>query len=253
MFKDACNFCNLQLDNLDKTLCYSFVLQHPANRIVVRIEHPQIYLIRAYKIHSNSCVEPIELPNDNYEFRQSRIEFANSSVMRPCTYTVSTYSDLIDRFATDKNTPYNVLGVVLRQDNTHCKLRNPTYVNVQVLRGNTPRMDYQYVWLRKNNKLSEFLLYFPEYKPLMSAFRKSLHAFTSQLFNNYVSCYICKQNKIYYFTGFYQRHMKYLHHIYINSLMPLRRSVTKQTVIDYVNQLDISVQLIAIQYNLDTA
>lgn len=251
MFKDACEFCNLQLDNLDKTLCYSFILQHPNNRIVVRINHPQIYLIRVYKIHLYNQVNPIELPDNNYDFRQLGIGFENSSVQIPARYTFTTYEELIERFATNWKTPYNILGVVIRHNNIHCKIRNPTYLYVRHLRGKTPRMDYHYLWLRKNNILSDFFIYFPEYKTEMLLLRKSLHTFTGQLFNNYVNCYIYKQNKICYFNDFYQRHMKHLHHIYINTLLPLRKSITLNIVIDYVNMLDVNIQLTAIRYNLN--
>jgi hypothetical protein len=251
MFKDACVFCNLQLDNLDKTLCYSFILQHPNNRIVVRIKHPQIYLIRVYKIHSYNQVEQIDLPDNNYDFRQMGIGFENSSVQIPARYTFTTYDELIERFATAWKTPYNILGVVISHGHLHCKIRNPTYLHVQYLRGKTPRMDYHYLWLRKNNILSDFFIYFPEYKSEMLSLRKSLHTFTGQLFSNYVNCYIYKKNKIDYFNEFYQRHMKQLHHIYITTLLPLRKSISMNIVIDYVNMLDINIQVTAIRYNLD--
>lgn len=250
MFIDACNFCNLQLDNLDKQLCYSFVLQHPNNRIVVKVPHPQIYLISVYKIYSNTNIEYIELPDNNYDFRQLNMGFSNSSVQIPTRYTFTTYNELVERFATNIKTPYNVLGIILRHGNIHCKIRNPTYLLVQMLRGTSPRIDYHYVWLRKNNKLADFFIYFPEYKNEMLLLRNSLHAFTGQLFTNYVNCYIYKQNKIEYFNEVYQRHMKQLHKIYLYSLLPARKSITKQIVIEYVNTLDIPLQVAAIKYNL---
>ena len=44
MFLDACNYVNLDFDYLDKSLCYSFILQHPENRIVSPIVEKGIYL-----------------------------------------------------------------------------------------------------------------------------------------------------------------------------------------------------------------
>ena len=45
MFLEALKENNLHLDLLNRDLCYSFVLQHPENRIVVPFDKPQLYLI----------------------------------------------------------------------------------------------------------------------------------------------------------------------------------------------------------------
>jgi hypothetical protein len=246
MFTDACNFCNLQLDNLEKTLCYSFVLQHPNNRIVVAFRHPTIYLVRAYRIHPGNQVELIELPSTNYSFRQDFVGFEHSSVQVPTRYTFHSYAELESRFAQLSVTPYNVLGVVIRHHHHHCKIRNPTYLKVRDLRGVSSRLDYNYLRLRKIDKVSEFLLYFPEYKHDMSTIRRMLHTFTGQLYLNYVACYIYKQNNLGYFNAVYQRHMKQIHYIYLTHLKNNNKSINKYIVIEYVNGLDIKLQLQAI-------
>ena len=50
MFLDAMNHRGLEFEDLDKTCCYSFVLQHPQNRIVVPISEPTLILTNKYKI-----------------------------------------------------------------------------------------------------------------------------------------------------------------------------------------------------------
>lgn len=255
MFIDACAFCNLQLCKLDKNICYSFVLKHPNNRIVGVIKHPQIYLIRAYKIHPNQVIEHIALPGTNYEFRQMGIGFEHSSVQIPAKYDFTCYDELFDRFASYKKTPYNVMGVVLKHvylSHIHSKIRNPTYNDVRSLRGTTPKLDLHYLWLRKNNKLMDFLGYYPEYKADMYKYRKALHIFTGQLYNNYVNCYIYKDNNLCYFSDIYQRHMKRIHHIYLTKLVPINKSINKQYVIDYVNNLDIPIQVQSIRCDAST-
>ena len=46
LFFEACNANNFNLNTLDRRFCYSFVLQHPLNRIVTPTNMPMIYLIK---------------------------------------------------------------------------------------------------------------------------------------------------------------------------------------------------------------
>ena len=50
MFLEAAVLNGLVLENLDRRYCYSFVLQHPENRIVVSFSQPQLYLVAVYHI-----------------------------------------------------------------------------------------------------------------------------------------------------------------------------------------------------------
>ena len=60
LFYETCEYCNFSLDMLDKGNCYSFVFQHPKNRLVNKITNPNLYLISSYKNNNNNTFE--ELP-----------------------------------------------------------------------------------------------------------------------------------------------------------------------------------------------
>ena len=53
MFLEAAKENNLVLENLNRKLCYSFVLQHPSNRIVIPIHKPQLYLVAIFYIDNS--------------------------------------------------------------------------------------------------------------------------------------------------------------------------------------------------------
>jgi hypothetical protein len=101
-----------------------------------------------------------------------------TGVKFPEKYDFSTYTKLIDNFASP-NTPYNILGVIIRNTETgdRTKIRNPTYEEVRHLKGNQSKLQYQYLCLRQNGKMPEFLKYYPELKPEMSKFRDNVHLF----------------------------------------------------------------------------
>jgi hypothetical protein len=50
MFLEACAVCNFDIQTLNPKFCYSFVLQHPDNRIVIPIKTALLYLTDVYEI-----------------------------------------------------------------------------------------------------------------------------------------------------------------------------------------------------------
>ena len=50
MFEEACKSCNFNIQLLEKNISYSFVLQHPENRIVTAFSSPLLWLIEANHI-----------------------------------------------------------------------------------------------------------------------------------------------------------------------------------------------------------
>jgi hypothetical protein len=150
------------------------------------------------------------------------------------------------------NTPYQVLGVVLRNNSTgiRTKLRNPVYENVRHLRGNQPKMQYQYLSLRKNGSVRDFLKYYPEYKKEFSFFRRGLHDFTHALYENYVSCYIKKEKPLIEFPENFRTHMFHIHKRYLDELRPNNMFVTNSEVIKYVNEMPTTLQMYSLNYTM---
>ena len=251
MFQEAALHCNLCLDRLNKEFSYSFVLQHPENRIVVPIKEPVLYLVAAYKItNTDNSVEVT--PYHSSYFSQSKCYLTNeTSVRYPTLYTFDTYWNLIDRF-TSMNTPYDVMGVVLYNMNTgeRAKVRNPTYEQVRNLRGNQPKLQYQYLCLRKEGRIKDFLKYYPEYKNEFSCFRDQVHMFTNTLYENYVSCYIKKQHELNHYPPQFKTHMYTLHQHYLQELREKKEYITKPFVQKYVNELHPSLLMYCINYNM---
>lgn len=247
MFLETLTTCNLDLDNLNKEFSYSFVLQHPENRIVVPFFKPKLYLVAAYFIIQNSSMFVV-YTCDLKKIKESWI-FEKTDVQFPKIYEINNYTDLIEKYAS-MNTPYDNLGVVIHNTSTgeRCKIRNPVYEQVRQLKGNQPKLQYQYLVLRQEGRIKEYLKYYPETKKYFSQFRDQLHLFTNTLFSNYLSCYIKKDKPLDEFPLQYRNHMFSLHQLYLNDLREKKLFINNTIVIKYVNSLHPSQQMFSINY-----
>ena len=247
MFLEAAKKNNLILENLNRNLSYSFVLQHPNNRIVIPIKKPQLYLVAIYCIDNNDKNNITVFTTD---LQESTEYWLTTTIKFPETYAFNEYNELIDKYAS-MNTSYDKLGFVLYNKKTghRTKIRNPVYEEVRHLRGNQSKLQFQYLTLRKEGKMNEFLKLFPENKKECSFFRGQLHLFTNTLFENYISCYIKKEKPLKEFSPQYRRHMFHLHEYYKNELKGQKLFVTKKIVIDFVNNLQPQFLMYSLNYN----
>jgi hypothetical protein len=249
MFMEACVANNFYFQTLNPEYCYSFVLQHPDNRIVTPFNKPQLYLISVYKIiHEN---DKIIIEEQDIEDVKTYGLWSFTSIKFPEKYEFKDYSDLIERFASP-NTPYDVMGVNIKNIKTgeRCKIRNPIYEQVRQLRGNQPKLQYQYLCLRHSGQLPEFLKYYPETKADMSAYRDQVHMFTKTLHKNYIACYVKKQKPLIQFSEQYRTHMFKIHEIFLNELREKNLFVTDRVVMKYVNELQPSLLMYCLNYHL---
>jgi len=256
MFIEAAAECKLDINKLYTGLCYSFVLQHPENRIVVPFSKPDLYLVGVYLI--NNLQDNITVYfNDHQEYKYFFDEL-KTTVKFPQKYDFNKYSELIEKYGS-MNTSYDIVGVVIHNKSTgeRCKIRNPVYEQVRSLRGNQPKLQYQYLCLRKEGKVKDFLKFYPENKSEFSAFRDQVHLFTNTLYANYVSCYIKKEKPLIEFSEQYRTHMFNIHQLYMNDLREKRLFINNTSVQKYVNELHPSLLMYCLNFpmrkrNVDT-
>jgi len=247
MFLEAAKENNLILENLNPKLCYSFVLQHPNNRIIIPIKNPQLYLVAIYYIDNSDANNITVFASD---LQENKNYWKTTTIKFPEIYEYNEYSELIDKYAS-MNTSYDKLGVVLYNKKTghRTKIRNPVYEEVRHLRGNQPKLQFQYLTLRKEGKVNEFLKLFPENKREFSLYRDQIHLFTNTLFYNYISCYMKKEKQLKEFSQQYKTHMFHIHEKFKSELKPENKFVTNKVVIDYVNSLQPSLLMHSLNYN----
>jgi hypothetical protein len=148
-------------------------------------------------------------------------------------------------------------GVVILKNNVNTqhvrtKIRNPRYSEVRMLRGNTTNKMYLFFELRKqgNGSYENYLQYFEDDRQLFDTFREKLYKFTQRLFQNYLDCFVNKdadgnpvsQHKSIDFE--LKPLVAELHSHYYNT----RQRTTKNTVIQFLHQMDIQRLLFVLNY-----
>lgn len=251
MFHEAAAHARLDIQMLNREHSYSFVLQHPKNILVTHFLAPALRLVAVYKIvHEPSSF--VEVTRVDINIARSCDHLRESGVLYPTRYdteTLCTYHDMIDQFSS-VITPYYIQGVVFRHLVTgeHCKMRNPNFERVHRLRGNQPKSQFQYLTLRKEGRVSEFLSFYPDFAQDFTTYRDQVHEFTSKLHSNYCECYIKHSVPLSGFPKQFRVHMFNLSVLYKTVLKQDNRFVNKLEVIQYVNSLAPEHLMYALNY-----
>ena len=174
---------NLDFEKLNPAYCYTFVLQHPDNRIVANYEVANICLVQVREIFENSFHDiPLNVVHD-------QLKEVGINISIPKRYSIDKPEDINGILA---QMDYQEQGLIFKYNGLRSKVRNTEYDKVKFLRGNNKNKFYNYIELRKKGMLNEYLEYFPEYKEEFDGFRKSIEKTTMKLFNNYKEAYIYK-------------------------------------------------------------
>jgi len=245
LFEEVLEYAKLDVNQLDKNICYSFVFQHYENRIVSNFQEKKLYLIEAYKII-----------NDTIQILDTRAllkteAFNNTKVLCPTIYDSNrSYQELYEYY-TNKTLSYKIMGVVIRDKSTNIrtKIRNPCYEMVRRLRGNNPKLQYHYYSLLKEDMISLFLTYYSEYTDNFVSFEQKDKLFNETLYKNYVSCYIKKEKQLNEYPKNYKTHMYNIHQIYKDILKSQRTSVSLNEVKKYTKKLDIKLYLWSVNFD----
>ena len=247
MFFEACNIANLDFNNLNTEYSYSFVLQHPNNRIVTPIDFPKLFLIRAYYINNDT--------NNVYEVSNDKLtNLFNTGIFYPQMYKIDTYENL-EYYYNNSNTPFYCMGIMINSNNGRTKIRNKNYENIRELRGNQSRLQYHYLSLRNKGKVKDFLTFYGEFVEYFTEYRKTIHEYTNNLYSNYIKCYIRKEKQLKLFPYEFKVHMFNIHQKYLQDIKPTGGYIDKNFVIEYFNGLHPSQQMHILnckkKYNLE--
>ena len=259
---------------LNKDVAYSFVLQHPENHLVFRIDHPRLILVSMFLIVKNSG-RGAEGGQENSGERSSK-EFAHTHTENTYhvelipQYDFTTILSDLPLYSGMVNAPENIFcneiqttsalvhleyehkkGIVITNTRTgeRTKLDNPEYLKRKELRGNHPHLHYQYLALVHMGKVHEFLHYFPMYSHMFRQFYTQYQTFITDVHQAYVSYYIHRNTD----TPIPKRHFIHaarIHHsIFIPSLSTQKIVIKRKVVQEYFSKMDPREILFSLYYH----
>lgn len=209
-FKKMFEECGpINYDELNKEYTYSFVMQHVENRNVSIINENKLILVEVR--HDLQLVDLSTIKNNGFLIAQSltkeNIE-ACMSILQNNTFS-----------------SFNWKGLTCKKDNKRFNIINPMFEKVKELKinSNNPLFNFSYLW--KTDKLSEYLYFFNEYTNLFEKYKIILNICIKELYDNYVQIKI-KKSKESNDVPFQLKPLIYdLHGIYLQSKKRVSHSV----------------------------
>ena len=229
LFKEASK--ELNYENLDKNHSYSFVLRHCKNRIVSPVFKNILILINVFDT-SSDCIRELSFVEMHFLYK----EVDGFELLKPID---------ISELNNDLSYPWICKGYTYKIDGKRYTWKNPQYETVLELKSNQMNPLYHYIELRKKNKLSEYLTYFPEMQHQFTNYRDKIHTLTNDIYTMYKLIRIKKEKNI-KDCPFIMRPLLYkLHKKYLETKIPISWSDMKR----FVNELD-TKQIVYIINNL---
>ena len=223
----------LDMDKLETNTCYTFVLKHSENRIVKQYEDCSIVLVKATRI-TDDKIEDLKL------------DTLNIGVETPKVFNFSNMDEAIEACS---GFNFDEQGLVLKYEKDgqeiRSKLRNPKYNSAKILRGNTNNLKYQFLELRQNGYLPQYLDYFPEHNDLFNGYTTELYQVTQNLFNYYKKIHVHRPKTNIKQIPFEYRPLCYELH---GMFMKTGAITTFSRVKNYINTMDIPRLLFVINY-----
>ena len=165
------------LQQQDKSMCFSFVMQHPNNRIVIPISESNIYLVAVYKIIDNAemIVNTLCVNNTVGTFP----DYVKVSKKYSYNEGVSIINDINNKYGFK----YKGIIIVDNEIGSRGKIINPEYNRIKQLKNNQANLKIQYYDLVKRAQINYYLKYFPEYNQYFDKYTVQYETFLDNMFN----------------------------------------------------------------------
>lgn len=174
MFDECAKEYNLDESKLNKECTYVFMICHKKNRIVAKNKTNKLYHV---------------FTRNNKTFKE---EHHNIGIKNPKLGVFWSFQHVIEEL---QKLPYYIPGyMIYNEKGERIKLHAPNYNYVKSLKGNELDMFSWIFTLKQNERLENFVYYYPEYVNMVDYVERRFHKLCSQIHDEYVMKYILKYN-----------------------------------------------------------
>ena len=241
---------------LPKEMCYSFVLQHPKNKICASVSEPAVYLVAVYRLTN---LTPAENEPSYVQLIHPHV-YQNWNVFQTSTNPI--------RFPNEVDTTQTLHEIICREMSIHRTTDSRGIMITDVTSGNmyaiqnaeymkafrcrNTRDDsffYKYICFLRLGKVSDYLAYYPVDKKAFHRFSARWNEFVENIYTSYVTKYVFKRPMVIHER--YNRHIYKLHHdVYLPSLRAdnTTQKITRAVIRDYMLGYEPSVVLAAMTW-----
>jgi len=163
--------------NLNISYCYSFIIMHPENKIVVNYTNPTAYHISTRDLTTLKEIDvDIGIPKNEHNYIEN-INFENT----------------INNLYSDTSLLYE--GYMFVDTNyNRWKIKNPYFNKIRSIWGNTNNRFYRYLELRKDtNLLNEYLSYYNDRNKFIE-YEQKIQNIANVILNIYLSKHVQKND-----------------------------------------------------------
>lgn len=226
IFTETAAQVGFELEQLDKTKAYTYLVIHPENKIVVDYTQHKLVLLSEVSLdtltdHTLNNNDPENVECNDYQTFINMIEGMNNK--------------LKDRVNLTEEDVFGYL-VVNTETGVRYKIESDLYKTLKSLRGSKENIKYRYLELRKNSNVSEYLKYYgtPEIEQTFKNVSLSMDGISNILHQLYIEMYIKRieytELEKKYKTALYLIHREYLE---------TRQKRTKANVRDFFERMDV--------------
>jgi len=226
------------LASLNPTVQYTWVLQHPENRVVVAVHTPKITCVQKQTYLSGTLVAVTNQPT------QFDVQTVN----------VATWGELVTMLQKENvQFKHNIQGYVIKNGlNFRWKVRGEAYNRVRKMRGNSARRDFLWLSLWRANTLRDYLVVYPEERIASNAIVDRWKTISRTVYNLYTDVFKARSLQKGQIPPKYRPFVFGLHNLYLNELKPQSKTVDWQTALQYMNSRDTAQALYAINWEVRT-
>jgi hypothetical protein len=216
---------------------YTYILQHPENRIVTPVVAPRLVWVHTATFLESGIVE--SRMNMSRAVPYAPTDTASSAII------LSQYKASMAPGALDQ-------GIIIYDATTgqRYKIRTPAYTAIRKMRGNSSSLNYIWLSAWQSHYWLNYLTAFPEERSAAMALAERWKTVTSEVYTNYKNIFKARTHTMQQAPLKYKSLLYTLHELYKTMLQPIGQSVTWEECKRFMNTRDIPQMLYVLNWEI---